>query len=1543
MNEEVVESTSGRLGQLSSPSMDSKQSTTPKRRRALPSAPGSGGRRSGPPSANQSPEHRKPSGDVLFQIDADTSGALLSPTSLPRKSLMSPDTRPDSQLGSRAPSGASSAAVSPEKASAMNSPLREADQAMENQNVVVAVRVRPSSEREITAGGQSCIEMVGNETTIRGETKEHSFIYDHSFQSYDKNSKAFADQRKIFEKLGVPLLNRAMEGYNCCLFAYGQTGSGKSYSMMGEQKSRGIIPRFAEAMWRDIKSKPDVQFKVEISYFEIYAEQIFDLLVPPKNGMEKNRLKVREHPIMGPYVDNLTVYPALNFEDIEGYITLGGKYRATASTNMNATSSRSHAVFTVTITQVETEEGEEHTKVSKVNLIDLAGSERSDRAGTSGQRLREGSAINKSLHTLGKIISTLAANGLASKKRKAFVPYRDSVLTWILKESLGGNAKTAMLATLSPCFENYQETLSTLRYAQQARSIVNDAKINEDENIALIRELRLEIERLRGQYGDAKGHVAMAEVESLREKLASSERLMSDINRSWEEKLRQSEKVRLENQRALEAQSQNYQDLLKIDNRQPNLVNLNEDPQLSEMLVYIIKEGDTTIGKKSSNDVVLKGVFVRNQHAKLHFDKETGVSLTVISDSLMYVNGEIVPNGETVQLKHGDRIIFGNHHFFRLNIPKDSPAGQASSSFDGEIKDYRFAQEELERVQTERIEAQLQDEHHKQKQKILQQLEDAEQLAQRKLESQRQEFENKLRVLESEQAQIAGERNLMVEQAVVSAQAAERERAMAEIAQQREKLERERDEMEERMRDEKERARRQMEEEAAAKNKIIDELELEKSKIEQDLDSLKKSHERRRQSNAHALLRDKFGTPHAEKKHDWIHISARINEANELSNRLQQNTVFNRADNCMEGGEASIQLHNTKLGIATTWSLAKFEDRLVQINEAYHKIEGGADTSIADDLFYDPDDEWVLEDLASMNKPKWLRSQPRSRSLYEINPSGQFLGMLGSIKAEAKAHRQSSGGYNSPSTLDKLTGGKRSQAQQQEQANPYSDIPSVPVLCRQYVKNSLDSLLGSQNSIARTSADDVVEAASALRRAVDVLCNESAASKIESQHDVPLNELGNVRNASLSAAISTELLCNTIRAVMHGPDGKFIGHISSSLSDAATNVATSMGKLLQGIENNIESMVIDSRDEIIKGISSMSMAAGELAIATFKGEDDDVDEELDTEGIGDPGEFALEEEESSYASTSRMVIISPKKGEQAPIEEPFKIDDEILAAFDKGARMHVDKSMTNLTEDMEECASSIADLIRVLNAKSNVSAAVVQAVVEVIKTTRETFVAAQGLQKALAESDDVSARAKMTFYRKSFSRAKGIINEIREVADAINGLVAGCKGAVNGSDGVEQVMSHAKTLRAALARLTSGADTKLVGAHATADHRALSAKLRNACNAVTLSSKQLTAECEEYSSSDSARIKRQSTPARGGSISRGRAGSTIRGSIRKLSSGIGPMSEVKRRALLVEQESEVYRLEAELRDAQASVKELRKKAYGGFAPPMAELDGASNL
>jgi kinesin family member 1 len=319
------------------------------------------------------------------------------------------------------------------------------------------------------------------------------------------------------------MLDHSFEGYNVCIFAYGQTGAGKSYTMMGrlEPDQKGIIPQMCEDLFERIENLTidgeQVQCTVEVSYMEIYCERVRDLL-NPKN--KNNNLKVREHPIMGPYVEDLCKLVVKNYADIDRLIDEGNKARTVASTNMNETSSRSHAVFTLIFAQkrYDPQTDLNTERVSKISLVDLAGSERANSTGAQGTRLKEGANINKSLTTLGKVISALAeisaiSSSLPSttpgalskkpssvalkKKTDMFIPYRDSVLTWLLKENLGGNSKTAMLAAISPADVNYEETLSTLRYADRAKQIVCKAVVNEDANGRLIRELKEEILRLR--------------------------------------------------------------------------------------------------------------------------------------------------------------------------------------------------------------------------------------------------------------------------------------------------------------------------------------------------------------------------------------------------------------------------------------------------------------------------------------------------------------------------------------------------------------------------------------------------------------------------------------------------------------------------------------------------------------------------------------------------------------------------------------------------------------------------------------------------------------------------------------------------------------------------------------------------------------------------------------------------------------------------------------------------------------------------------------
>ncbi|KAJ8942952.1 hypothetical protein NQ314_009865 [Rhamnusium bicolor] len=362
-------------------------------------------------------------------------------------------------------------------------------------SVKVAVRVRPFNNRERSRECKCIIQMSGNTTAITNpkadpNTKDaqKSFNFDYSYWSHEEADPAFSSQIVVYKDIGEEMLQHSFDGYNVCIFAYGQTGAGKSYTMMGKQEDgqEGIIPQICKDLFNKIRnnSSPDIKYSVEVSYMEIYCERVRDLLNPKNKG----NLRVREHPLLGPYVEDLSKLAVMSYQDIHDLIDEGNKARTVAATNMNETSSRLDET-----TQLCTE------KVSKISLVDLAGSERADSTGAKGTRLKEGANINKSLTTLGKVISALAEIASKSKKSKKadFIPYRDSVLTWLLRENLGGNSKTAMIAAISPADINYDETLSTLRYADRAKQIVCKAIVNEDANAKLIRELKEEIQKLR--------------------------------------------------------------------------------------------------------------------------------------------------------------------------------------------------------------------------------------------------------------------------------------------------------------------------------------------------------------------------------------------------------------------------------------------------------------------------------------------------------------------------------------------------------------------------------------------------------------------------------------------------------------------------------------------------------------------------------------------------------------------------------------------------------------------------------------------------------------------------------------------------------------------------------------------------------------------------------------------------------------------------------------------------------------------------------------
>eukprot|EP01065_Artemidia_motanka_P033906 TRINITY_DN4095_c0_g1_i2.p1 TRINITY_DN4095_c0_g1~~TRINITY_DN4095_c0_g1_i2.p1 ORF type:complete len:2082 (+),score=780.43 TRINITY_DN4095_c0_g1_i2:67-6246(+) len=466
-------------------------------------------------------------------------------------------------------------------------------------SVQVAVRARPLSDRENQLKTDLVMSMRGNEVTVKvpytSGAFSHRFSYDHVFWSPGlppAPDKVAATQSVLFTDIGLPVVDCCFEGFNVCVFAYGQTGSGKSYTMFGNPHAAddvGLIPRLTHKIFSEIEARksPLLRFTVHSSYLEIYNEKVKCLLNPSLSN-----LKVREHPEQGPYVENLTRAKVENHQEVFRLMHEGNRLRTTASTSMNAHSSRSHAVFQLQVTQeIITEDGEHvmSSKTARLNLVDLAGSERVSKSHASGVRLQEGANINKSLTTLGLVISALAEmDGRGGGARK-HVPYRDSVLTWILKDNLGGNSKTMMIATVSPAEDSYEETVSTLRYAERAKKIVNKAVINEDANSALIASLKAEIARLQAALEERTATAGAPE------ELEHHKALITQLQMTWEEKLKHAQEVALRRDQEVDAVQREKEEL---EGELEDLLaeKTKQDAELTE-LQLVLQERDSKLGE----------------------------------------------------------------------------------------------------------------------------------------------------------------------------------------------------------------------------------------------------------------------------------------------------------------------------------------------------------------------------------------------------------------------------------------------------------------------------------------------------------------------------------------------------------------------------------------------------------------------------------------------------------------------------------------------------------------------------------------------------------------------------------------------------------------------------------------------------------------------------------------------------------------------------------------------------------------------------------
>ncbi|XP_066235960.1 kinesin-like protein KIF14 isoform X2 [Saccopteryx leptura] len=1029
----------------------------------------------------------------------------------------------------------------PKEDSAVQSTSPERDSTgAESSQVTVAVRVRPFSRREKAESASQAVFLNGEEIAVRHPDMRHvyTFMYDVSFWSFDDHHPNYAGQTTVYETLAAPLLARALEGYNACLFAYGQTGSGKSYTMMGFGEEPGIIPRFCEDLFAQVAKRQtqEVRYHLEMSFFEVYNEKIHDLLVcKGENGQRKQPLRVREHPVSGPYVEALAVNVVGSYSDVQGWLELGSKQRATAATGMNDKSSRSHAVVTLVMTRTQTElvDGEDHVHrvTSHIHLVDLAGSERCGSTRTSGQQLREGVSINKSLLTLGKVISALAEHG---SRRMLFIPYRESVLTWLLKESLGGNSKTVMIATVSPAASSVEETLSTLRYAHQARRIINVARVNEDMSAQLIRELKAEIEKLKAaqrsrQHGDPEwNRLCRQEVTSLRMKLHQQERDMAEMQRMWKEKFEQAEKRKHEEIKELQKAGITFQ----VDNHLPNLVNLSEDPQLSEMLLYVIKEGTTTVGKRrptSRPDIQLSGVLVADDHCMIT-NVDGIVSIVPIREAKTYVNGRHIL--EPTVLHHGDRVVLGGDHYFRFNHPVEvqtRPFTGGVPTSEGP-KDFDFAKNELLVAQRAQLEAEVQEARLQAKQEMLQGVQIAREVAEQELSSQRAAYESRIEALEAELKEESHRKKMQ-------------ELSHREASHRIEELERAKQCLEQEVHASRKwlavqclAAKQALEDHSIRHTRILEALEAEKQKIAKEVQILQHSHK-----NKTLTIPTSWSS---------MKLSMMLQEANAISSRLKRYYVFGRHEPSDKGSgpDPCVRVQNLRLGVSTFWSLEKFESKLAAMKELYESNCANK----CDDLFCDPEDEWE-PDITNASLSSFSRR--RSRSLVKDR---RISGYLHDVQA--------------------------------------SSASTLPRICRELISSSL-AVLGESHE-GGTVADSLVGSFLAIHSGLLAIAQAYEEQDEESQDDLFSSDcMAQAQTVRVACAFGqlTALLMYWLVSVSPST-GTDVVRLADELRQEVKMLGGHLQVFLQGCCADIPSMVKDTRKKAVHSVQQAMKCVGQLVV-----------------------------------------------------------------------------------------------------------------------------------------------------------------------------------------------------------------------------------------------------------------------------------------------------------------------------------------------------------
>lgn len=596
--------------------------------------------------------------------------------------------------------------------------------------ISVAVRLRPFVARE--QGQEAIIKIDGNIVSLNegeNEKNDKRYAFDAAFDSMDPASPSYASQERVYTEFGRTLLDHALQGFNSTIFAYGQTGTGKTTTIMGSfnpVSEQGILIRLVNELFEEVRKLRADGYKVECRarMLEVYNEKIQDLLTPA-HQKEKNKYKmkldVHLHPVFGVYVPGLTDTAVETFTECADLITYGNAMKSVAATAMNAKSSRAHTLF---IIRFEKNDGQDlDTTVSEIYFVDLAGRENERTTQVKGDRLIELSFINKSLFHLSTCIHSLSdgpsgspsspdkipkdgaspsdkpslkrssssasvASGASKKSANISSQFRNSKLTMLLSKALSGNSKTAMIGTLSPAASNLDENMSTLNFAATVKNIklkVSASSVNKKD---LVQSLQEEVQQLKEQLRRSLSPNAADEGEgadALADKLAATQSLYSQFQKSWEESQKEAEADKQKRERVMSSMGVSLWKAISrgkstnaLERDYPYIQNWSDDPHLKGTLTFHAPlDTEKLVGSADDCNFVLQGLgickhhcYLNNDNARLHIrlaPAENGVQPRV------EVNGTSL-GAESVALQHHDCVLFGRSRAFHVITESDGSA-----------------------------------------------------------------------------------------------------------------------------------------------------------------------------------------------------------------------------------------------------------------------------------------------------------------------------------------------------------------------------------------------------------------------------------------------------------------------------------------------------------------------------------------------------------------------------------------------------------------------------------------------------------------------------------------------------------------------------------------------------------------------------------------------------------------------------------------------------------------------------------------------------